>query len=697
MGGDSAHLHKRTTTASCRTYSILRKPSMKKLICSALRASAVAVAVLCVGAVSAQAQAPQASVAPGKAASAPPIEHFFARPVFSDAELSPNAKYLAVRFGGEKQRDRLAVVDLASNTVKVAAAQRDADIASFNWVNDNRLVYSLDDKKIAPGEKGRNPGLFAVDRDGGNPRRLIAVEKAEGRELPGNHSLAFAAGKQDTDDIYVYRAVWDKKEVSHLGLVRLNTMTRQSTSLDRPGKSFAWLKDRNGEPRLTTVRDENMLHIMYLDPATKKWRTLASFDAYIGSAGAFTPIGFGPGDTLYVIAANGKDKQALHTFDLKTNTLNPTPLVALEDFDFGGNLVFTDEKLLGIRYVSDAASTVWLDEGMKKIQQQVDALRPNTVNLISVARRAEMPWVLVTSYSDRQPGQFALFNTQTGKLNPVGETRPQIKPAEMAAQEIVKVKARDGLTIPVWMTVPNGPGKKLPMVVMVHGGPFVRGHQWGWSPTAQFLASRGYVVMEPEFRGSTGYGDKHHRAGWKQWGLGMQNDVADATRWAIAQGIADPDRICIAGGSYGGYATLMGLVNDPDLYKCGINFVGVTDLSLLSNGHWSFESDLGEGYKKYGMPTLIGDPVKDAERFTATSPLKQAARIKQPLLMGYGAIDQRVPLYHGRMFHDAVKAHNPNVEMVVYDHEGHSWALPETRVDFWGRAEKFLDKHIGKK
>jgi dipeptidyl aminopeptidase/acylaminoacyl peptidase len=233
--------------------------------------------------------------------------------------------------------------------------------------------------------------------------------------------------------------------------------------------------------------------------------------------------------------------------------------------------------------------------------------------------------------------------------------------------------------------------------VMVHGGPYVRGGSWGWSPGSQFLASRGYVVIEPEFRGSTGFGKKHYESGWKQWGLNMQNDIADVTRWAIAQGIADPKRICIAGASYGGYATVMGLVNDPDLYQCGINWVGVTDLELLHSGDSSFTSDMGDAYQKYGFPILIGDPVKDAERFKATSGIHQAARIKQPMLLAYGALDQRVPFYHGKKFLDAVKPGNKDVEMVVYDDEGHGWFFMKNRVDFWSRVEKFLDRNIGKK
>ena len=204
-------------------------------------------------------------------------------------------------------------------------------------------------------------------------------------------------------------------------------------------------------------------------------------------------------------------------------------------------------------------------------------------------------------------------------------------------------------------------------------------------------------MLEPEFRGSTGFGTKHFRAGWKQWGLKMQDDIADGARWAIAQGTADAKRICIAGAIYGGYATLMGLINDPDLYKCGIDWEGVSDIGLMYDAGWRYSSDISDDWKQYGMPQLVGDRVKDAEQLKATSPLEQAARIKQPLLLAYGGADLRVPLVHGVKFYDAVKRTNPNVEWIEYEEEGHGWALPKNRIDFWGRVEKFLDKNIGGK
>jgi dipeptidyl aminopeptidase/acylaminoacyl peptidase len=175
----------------------------------------------------------------------------------------------------------------------------------------------------------------------------------------------------------------------------------------------------------------------------------------------------------------------------------------------------------------------------------------------------------------------------------------------------------------------------------------------------------------------------------------MQDDIADGVQWAVEKGYADPKRVCIAGASYGGYATLMGLVNDPDLYKCGIDWVGVTDIKLLYTGHWLFTSDLPERWKKYGMPDLIGDLEKDAAQLKATSPLEQAARIRHPLLLAYGGADMRVPLVHGTKFRDAVKASNKDVEWIEYAEEGHGWALAKNRIDFWTRVEKFLDRNIG--
>jgi dipeptidyl aminopeptidase/acylaminoacyl peptidase len=229
-------------------------------------------------------------------------------------------------------------------------------------------------------------------------------------------------------------------------------------------------------------------------------------------------------------------------------------------------------------------------------------------------------------------------------------------------------------------------------VVLVHGGPYVRGTSWHWSALPQFLASRGYLVIEPEFRGSMGYGEQHYRSGWKQWGQAMQDDVADALRWAQAQGLAS-DRACIAGASYGGYSTLMGLAKDPDLYRCGIAWVAVADLELLVKGSWWVQDDTGLA-RQLTVPEMIGDPVKDATMLAANSPVRLASRIKAPLLLAYGEDDLRVPLEHGKRMRGAlIDAGNPP-EFVVYPGEGHGFAKPENTYDFARRIEAFLQRQL---
>ncbi|MDL2358580.1 MAG: S9 family peptidase [Pseudomonadota bacterium] len=633
-----------------------------------------------------------------------PIGYFFDNPTFSGAVLSPNAKFLATRIGRAGQRDALAVIDLTNHAAKVVASLAGADVGEFSWVNDNRLVFDATDKRIGEGDRRYGGGLFAVDRDGSNSRQLVlrednaVFEHSLVKMLPANTYLVEQQGPRNTPFVYVGTThLTGADDLAAINLQRLDTLSGRVTAVGRPGQVQEWLLDQQGEPRLVTTLDRNLAALLYRDPTTDKWRKLAEFDAYIGGKDAIEPVGFGPDGTLYVSSSDGHDKTALYRFDLASGKRDPAPMIELEGYDFTGSMVIANGKLLGVRILTDARSTIWFDDAMKATQQRIDALLPGTVNLVSVAQRAETPWLLVLSYSDTVAGSWNLFNTETGKLNKVGDSHAGIVPAQMGQQEAVRYKARDGLEIPAWLTLPHGSNRKnLPLVVLVHGGPYVRGAEWGWKADVQFLASRGYAVLEPEFRGSTGYGNKHYRAGWKQWGLAMQNDIADAAKWAIAEGIVDPQRICIAGASYGGYATLMGLINDPTLFKCGIDWVGVTDIGLLANGHWSMHSDLSDGYKQYGMPELVGDVVKDAAQFKATSPLQQAARITQPLLLAYGGADVRVPVYHGRKFYDAVRLTNPNVEMVVYEEEGHGWTLPKNRIDFWSRVEKFLDKAIGK-
>jgi len=641
----------------------------------------------------------------------PQTRTFFENANFTDPKLSPDGRYVAARTAKPGERYRLTVFKLEDLSAKVVAQFDNADVGNFDWINDERLVFDTADKHRTRSEDHQPPGLYAINRDGSNYQQLVesgyspnnGATSFSARHLLGwNHYLLGQYGLQNSDSVYIVSAVFsaDNREVDGYQLGLLNTLTGYLTPVKPPpGDVIKWQLDQNGVPRIALVNSDAKQAVYYLDGdgGAASWRKISEFNPYTGvGKNRADPVGFAPDGSFYVSASDGIDHTALFRYELNSGAIAKSPLLTMAGYDFGGQLVIGQGKLLGATYQADTYGVAWFDAGMKALQAKIDALLPGMVNLISIGQHTATPWVLVHTYSDIEPGSYFAYNTETQKMVKLGSVHENIKSEQMGRQELVHYQARDGLDIPAWITYPHGSARKnLPLVMLVHGGPYLRGGSWGWNADAQFLASRGYAVMEPEYRGSTGFGYRHFRAGWKQWGLKMQDDVADGAQWAIAKGIADGKRICIAGASYGGYAVLMGLVNDPGLYQCGVDWAGVTDINLMYDGTWSASDDLSDNWKHYGMPVLVGDQVKDAAQLKATSPLEQAARIKRPLLLAYGGADRRVPLYHGEKFYAAVKAGNPDVEWITYEKEGHGWELVQDRVDFWRRVDKFLAKHIG--
>jgi dipeptidyl aminopeptidase/acylaminoacyl peptidase len=630
-----------------------------------------------------------------------PVETFFQKPGIGSARISPTGRHVAMTALNKDGLMQLVVLDTATLKIQVATSFQSADVVNVNWISEKRLVFGAGDADRRMSDMKASPGLYAVDLDGSEFRQLARVDwhrvDNDGglvRMLDVTTSFEAPMTHRDSDSIFVtqlkFKTNYDFESTS---LLKLDTRTGATTPFQRPGDTYEWAIGPDDTPRVAVTREEKgHVGVWHLDG--DNWVKLVEYDPYAGGGG-FTPVGFAPDGTLYVTARKGGTTLALYTYDLKKRELSATPVLSVAGFDLNPSLDTTRERLIGIHYESDAKSTYWVDPRMKELQAKVDKALPATINTLDVPYRAEVPFVLVTAYSDADPGQFFLYDTQSDKLVRFGRARPAIEPARMARRDFMRYKARDGLGIPAWVTVPrDGKTGPRPTVILVHGGPFVRGGTWHWDAMTQFLASRGYAVVEPEFRGSRGFGFDHFKAGWKQWGLAMQNDVADGTRWAIDKGIADPKRICIAGASYGGYATLMGLANDPDLYRCGFQWVGVTDLDLLYSAGWS---DTSDEYLMFGMPTLVGDRTKDAAQLKATSPVTLASRIKQPLLMAYGAQDVRVPIQHGIDFRNEVEKYNKDVEWIVYASERHGWRELKNNVDWWTRVEKFLARNIGEK
>lgn len=631
-------------------------------------------------------------------------ELFFQNATIDRVTMSPDGKTLGMLVATKNGRVQLATMSLANKQPRVIGGFSNADIGDFHWVNNERLVYSTSDKQKAIGQQRYFPGLFAINMDGSEERTLIeriwvpdstAVSSIKSKALSGFHSFLEVDDSPGSESVFVVEPVFNAiYDIEAMQLKRVNTRTGSVETFRRPGKSHFWMIDHKGQPRITVTQDAGVEQIWYRDPKSDQWKVIAESKTFGGSN--FTPFDFGVDGTLYVLDRLNTDKTALYRFDLDKNETDPNPVVAVDGYDFSGSLIgdLAKGKITGIRYENDAYTTLWLDPQMKNIQAAVDALLPATINLISIPRFGLVKTVLVRSYSDVQPSLYLTYDIEAKKLELIGSSRPAIDATKMAMQDMIRYKSKDGLEIPAYLTLPQGGKKNLPMIVLVHGGPYMRGSSWGWDSEVQFLASRGYAVLEPEFRGSTGFGFKHFQAGWKQWGLAMQDDIAEGARWAIAQGIADPKRICIAGASYGGYATLMGLAKNPELFQCGVSWVGVTDLRLMYQSSWS--NDASELWQKYGMPVMVGDPVTDAKQLIETSPVELTDQIKQPVLLAYGVEDHRVPIEHGRNFYAKIKKTNPNVEWIQYNDEGHSWVLSQTRIDFWKKAEKFLEKSIGK-
>lgn len=662
--------------------------------------------LVCLGALSAASGAMAQTSKPSTSPANIPVVDFFKQPALQAPSLSPSGKKIAVIIGTNSGRKGLAVADIATPTKFLGVAQfEDADIRSFAWVNDNRLVFDAVDFQAGLGEQ-LGSGLYAVNADGtdflwliertGNYRVMGNPSK---RPLPNRHRL-FAVLDDGTDDVVVQRYNFlDNQRVPGSTLLKLNTKTLELKTMisSVPEAAQSWVLDRNGIPRALLASDgKSGIKVQMRTGNSNEWTTISQSDQFDSSAASFEPFAFDYDDQLWVKARlnNPEKTTALFRYDTKTNAIESKPLFSLKGFDFEGSLIFDgkSKKILGINYTSDAPGTVWFDESLKRIQEEIDKQLPNTINEISCKRCASAQHFVVRVSSDRQSPMFFLADRSTLKLQLIGAERPWLDSALTAEVDFVRIPSRDGMEIPTYITKPKGKGP-FPTVVLIHGGPHVRGSVWGFNAETQFLASRGYLVVEPEFRGSLGYGETWFRAGWRQWGLKMQDDMTDAAKWAVSKGLADANRVAIAGGSYGGYAAMMGLVKEPSLFKAGLNFVGVTDIELLYTIGWS--DTAGSTWERFGMPKLIGDREKDIEQFRKTSPLLLAHQIKQPVFMAYGEDDLRVPLPHGTKLRDAlIKSGNTQVEWNQYANEGHGFLLEKNKVDFYSRMEKFLAKHL---
>lgn len=618
-----------------------------------------------------------------------PVETFMKRAEYQSMSISPKGDRLAalIPFKG---RDNLVVIDLGKKTRSVITSFERDDVINFSWINNDRIFLRVADGKDALGRVTYR-GTYAVDVDGSNLRDLSKMRGLSPlRSIPGDTAgeiyVTMRERSRRADDVY-----------------KLNTNTGRSEliSFDAPAEASDWILDWDNVPRIATNTDTEttVSTVWYRESATAKWTELLK-NPPDGAQDTINPLGFDSDNKTLIVSSNvGRDKYALFKYDPVTKKLGEMifehPMIDLE-----GGIIWNrkQKSIAGIRYSADRFGVKWFDPAMEVLQKQIDVTLPGMFNTLSYNPDTENGKVLISSGSDVDPGRNFLYDGTKKAIEPLPDHRPWINPAHISPRKYMPYTARDGLKIPAWVTIPKGTsGKNLPLIIHVHGGPNVRvydAYPWGRYSESVFFANRGYVVLEPEPRASTGFGKKHLSAGYKQWGQAMQDDLTDGVMHLVKEGIVDKNRVCIYGGSYGGYAALQGIVKDPDLYKCSLPWIAVSDLLMLQT-----EVTSDSNNSRFNMDVFynraIGNRKTEREMLTKVSPVYNAKAIKVPVLMVMGSDDVRVPLKHATDMKSAMDAAGVKNELVVYKAEAHGFNKQENIEDFFRRAETFFGEHIG--
>lgn len=640
----------------------------------------------------------------GASAAPPPAADYARHPDVRAVAVSPSNTHAALLVQTQRGRFALAIVDLAVPAQRrVIAGYDDVDIIEVSWVNDRRLVYVA--QQPGPRIEYDKWGTFAIDRDGEDQIHLISSRSDTGpatgsnfryRVLPRGWDYWKPVG-DGSDEVYVTR--WLESVDRGLRpqvVARVDTRSVLLTTLSdgQPAGADHWLFDAKGRLAVvrTTVKDKRGL--WWKSASDAAWEQIHEWESLGGRT--LAPQALEGDGTLIVAARQGRDTTALYTYDLRQRRLDGEPLVGVDGFDVD-QLRFDhrQQRVVGVQVMAQRPTWVWFDEGLARAQAAVDkALPPGRSNQLLCGLCAGAQRFVVHSVGDQHPGEYYVFDASAGKLARLASARPWIDAATQGRRSFHRTPARDGLSLPIVVTHPHGVAsdQPAPTVLLVHGGPWVPGADTRWDAEPQFLASRGYRVLEVSYRGTTGLGWKHERASWGQYGLAMQDDLEDALSWAVREKLTDPGRVCIYGASYGGYAALMGPVKHPGRYRCAASHVGVTDLLMLYSPLWT---DISPAGRLYGLVKLVGDPVKDLDRLRANSPLHRVADIKVPVLVAQGRLDQRVTPEHADRFVGAARAAGVSVERIDFE-EGHGFSRPDSQTQFWERLDLFLAQHLAR-
>ncbi|GAB3377482.1 S9 family peptidase [Lysobacter fragariae] len=622
------------------------------------------------------------------------IDAFLKEDQVERVRISPTGEYLAATM---ELDDATALIIRRRSDWKVTASVefgKDQHINRVDWVNPGRLVMSMAyrqgrlEQPIPTGE------LYAIDADGGKVENLIGQRvAARGGDTRIQYKkvervAALMIDPLAADDRFILVQTFDFSDDPLPSIEKLNVYTGQRAMLGKsPVRNADFITDAQGVVRFAQGYGEDLVNkLFYRDNQDAPWK-LINDEAVSGHAEHALGLS-ADGRIAYLQVEHDKGPDAIVAFDVATGERKEILRDAVSDpveiFYRNGGV-----EPIGAKFMNGKPRLAFFDDSLpeSRLYKSLGAAFAGNIPEIS-SSTADGKLALVRASSDRNPGDYYVFDREAKKADLLMSSRTWLAPDSLAPMQPISLTARDGLQLSGYLTVPVGSsGKGLPMVVLPHGGPFGARDYWEFNQETQLLAAAGYAVLQVNFRGSSGYGHAFSQAGARQWGGAMQDDLTDATRWATQQGVADPRRICIYGASYGGYAALMGVAKEPDLYRCAVGYVGIYDLPLRYTKGLTQEWGSGK--------TFLKDWIGEEDAIAAVSPNRIADRIKVPVFLAAGGEDERAPLQHSKLMEAALNKAGVPVETLYYPTEGHGFYTPEHQREYYTRLLAFLSRHLG--
>lgn len=604
-----------------------------------------------------------------------PLEDFFKNSEKTSYSISPDGKYYSY-MAPYQSRLNIYVQEVGGDTAKRITNEMERDIAGYFWGNNNRILYLKD----TGGDE--NYQLFGINLDGSGAKAYTAI--------PGVRTTIIDP-LEEIDTLIIIGT--NQRNPQVFDPYRLNLETGEMTLLaENPGNIQGWMTDHDGKLRVAyAIVDGVNTQILYRETEAEPFRPVltTSFKEQLDFQ-TFTP----DNKQVYAVSNLGRDKAALVIVDPSTCE-EIEELYANDRYDIGGiSYSKAKKKITNSGYLAHKGVVRhFFDKDAETQYNRIKAQLPDYEIGTAAANKAE-DMKIIYAANDKTRGSYYFYDVNKDQLTKIADLAPWINPDEMATMIPIHYTSRDGLEIEGYLTLPVGytlkNARNLPVIVNPHGGPWAR-DAWGYNPEVQFLANRGYAVLQMNFRGSTGYGRKFTELSYKQWGQTMQNDITDGVQWLIENGIADPSKVAIYGGSYGGYATLAGVAFTPDLYACAVDYVGVSNLFTFLNTippYWKPMLDM--------MYEMVGHPVQDSLMLANASPVFHADKIKAPLFVVQGANDPRVNKAESDQMVAALKQKGVEVDYMVKENEGHGFHNEENRFEFYRAMEMFFDKHLKK-